>query len=119
MSNLVMMENSGGGGIFCKEEIKKENLEGQNGPRVTCCSGLLCTLTSQWQKRVGRGKGIGGLQQLSVVLRLVPLCPSIKSICGRGLLVGRHAICGIFVCVGCIRHAGLLAWICVVLGEEC
>lgn len=57
MSNLVMMENFGGGGIFCKEEIKKENLEGQNGPRVTCCSGLLCTLTSQWQKRVGRGKG--------------------------------------------------------------
>lgn len=63
----------------------------------------------------GKERGIGG----SVVLRLVPLCLGVKSIRRRGLLVRPHRICSILlVRVGSIRHAGVLAWVHVVLGEE-
>lgn len=63
----------------------------------------------------GRGRGIGG----SVVLRLVPLCLGVESICRRRLLVRPHRVRSILlVCVGSVRHAGVLAGVHVVLGEE-
>lgn len=78
-------------------------------PRLSAGSG------NGGRRERGRERGIGG----SVVLRLVPLCLGVESICWRGLLVRPHRICSILlVRVGSIRHAGVLAWVHVVLGEE-
>lgn len=78
-------------------------------PRLTAGSG------KGGRRGRGRGRGIGG----SVVLRLVPLCLGVKSICCRGLLVRPHRVRRILlVRVGSVRHAGVLAGVHVVLGEE-
>lgn len=86
-------------------------------PLRTClaCASARCRQWERGQKGKGKERGIGG----SVVLRLVPLCLGVKSICCRGLLVCPHRVRRVLlVCVGSVRHAGVLAGVHVVLGEE-